>query len=280
MGNVSNKEVLASTFVEVTTSTAECEPSWEQLRKSMEWTVESLGVKQYNLRKFELVDSKFVGRWPHYRDYEMTNVLFNQTSTSFLPTNASISVWKQSRTLWFSYVDFTHPAAADHVHIIQESYELWKVLKDKSSEHFADLSLLMLPKNDSDGAPGECALCPGGLANPPLKKLKTEMVEIMLRPMRDSKTFKDLSSACSDSTPMADAADASNEAPKCLKDAASAAPCKNAKNTNIGGKGRGRGGGHGKGRGKGVKKPSKVRRCAMGFPWRCLVGRKEAAAIP
>lgn len=69
-GNFLNKDVAATTVLEVWRSTKSVEGSFQKKKEMMKWTSTSIGVTSMNEKKYEIAKEMYLGRWASYTSYE------------------------------------------------------------------------------------------------------------------------------------------------------------------------------------------------------------------
>ena len=73
-GNKFNRAASGPTFLEVMLSTKQIEAAFASKKRSMKWTVASIGQAELEKKKYSMANSFFPKRWSSKRDYERASI--------------------------------------------------------------------------------------------------------------------------------------------------------------------------------------------------------------
>ncbi|CAK0833439.1 unnamed protein product, partial [Prorocentrum cordatum] len=166
-----------------------------QKKKLYEWSVASLGQRQYAEKGFEVAESTFVNRWrsSHQHDQSLSAYKEAEHKDNVLPSGKRVwdAVWEQSQ----ASVDWMHPAInGKHWEVIDNFVHCMKIVKKGFPGYAVDLFLLSLPRIPTAVA-GVSTFLPQGLGTSKLHCLTELHVENLLLPMEGSTALKDVGAA-------------------------------------------------------------------------------------
>ncbi|CAK0865408.1 unnamed protein product [Prorocentrum cordatum] len=195
VGNETNDEQSSRTALQVLMSHDSVEPTFFQKKKLYEWSVASLGQRQYAEKRFEVAESMFVNRWrsSHQSDQGLSAYKEAKHKDNVLPSGKRVrdAVWEQSQ----ASVDWMHPAInGKHWKVIDNFVHCMKLAKKGFPGYAVDLFLLSLPRIPTAVA-GVSTFLPQGLDTSKLHCLTELHVENLLLPMEGSTALKDVEAA-------------------------------------------------------------------------------------
>ena len=62
-------------------STVAVDAAWVKKKKAMGWTNASTSQAERDKKKFDVVCAFYPGRWPDYRSYELTSLVYGEAGT-------------------------------------------------------------------------------------------------------------------------------------------------------------------------------------------------------
>ena len=65
-------------------STVAVDAAWFKKKKAMSWTNATTSQAERDAKKFDVVQSFYPGRWPEYRSYELTSLVYNEARSSYM----------------------------------------------------------------------------------------------------------------------------------------------------------------------------------------------------
>ncbi|CAK0794384.1 unnamed protein product, partial [Prorocentrum cordatum] len=195
VGNDTDDEQSSRTALQVSMSHDSVESTFFQEKKLYEWSVASLGQRQYAEKGFEVAESMFVNRWRSSHQYDQSLSAYKEAKhkVNVLPSGTRVwdAVWEQSQ----ASVDWMHPAInGKHWNVIDNFVHCMKLVKKGFPGYAVDLFLLSLSRIPTAVA-GVSTFLPQGLDTSKLHCLTELHVENLLLPMEGSTALKDVQAA-------------------------------------------------------------------------------------
>ncbi|CAK0886267.1 unnamed protein product, partial [Prorocentrum cordatum] len=147
VGNETNDEQSSRTALQVLMPHDSVESTFFQKKKLYEWSVASLGQRQYAEKRFEVAESMFVNRWRSSHQYDQSLSAHKEAEhkDNVLPSGKRVwdAVWEQSQ----ASVDWMHPSInGKHWKVIDKFVHCMKLVKKGFPGYAVDLFLLSLPR--------------------------------------------------------------------------------------------------------------------------------------
>lgn len=183
-GNFVNKDVTATTILEVWRSTKSVEGSFQKKKDMMKWTSTSIGVTAVNEKKFEVAKEMYLGRWASYTSYERCYSFFKEAGKVVINrgSDSGRSVWEVLHARVKTDIAVSQLQPSNFERTFHMAYDCLRVLRRAHPEVVVDLVLMTMPRL---GTPwGACSLLLDGLD--PLRSLPEAALKTLLIDMSNS----------------------------------------------------------------------------------------------
>ena len=190
--NSKNKDATAISVLQVIRSTTTVEPAFAKKKAAMKWTVQSLGQKELNAKRFEVASALFPNRWSCYTSYERCNTIYKEANKVFIQVGNSSkneSLWDNLHARFKSEVAVSLMCPSTFDGLIHFLYDTIRILKNEP-EHAKFIPTICLMTMPQVCPQGVCPLMPDGV--PVLRQPSTQALQNLLHSMDGSGVIKDV----------------------------------------------------------------------------------------
>ena len=191
-GNSVNDEVLNVTPIEVWNSTKEVADGFKRRQDGMTAKVkQTILQSERDSMYFDYACVLYPRRWATFHELEICATAYRRSNELMLETSSGkISVWDQFAAKVNSEADLQNLALQRPQDLFSSFYHIYIGLRSEHPEYITPVAMLLFP---STHAPhGTCSFLPGGLPQPPFKRITPEMVASLTQNMAGSQTLKSI----------------------------------------------------------------------------------------
>ena len=201
-GNVVNDSVTQVTVLQVWASSQQVEAAFEKKKKSMGWTLASVGAAALDQKKLDVANGLFEdGRFgQHYATLERVHSFYSRAIKTDILVGEfkGYTVWEALSTQAKKITDMTKIKRCMHEEIFKIASDSFRVLRRNHPEYVPLVILMAMPRIGGQSW-GACAVVPNGVSSPGEAAFRhaipDDKFKALLTPMKGTAALQELALA-------------------------------------------------------------------------------------
>ena len=201
-GNVVNDSVTQVTVLQVWASSQQVEAAFEKKKKSMGWTLASVGAAALDQKKLDVANGLFEdGRFgQHYATLERVHSFYSRAIKTDILVGEfkGYTVWEALSTQAKKITDMTKIKRCMHEEIFKIASDSFRVLRRNHQEYVPLVILMAMPRLGGQSW-GACAVVPNGVSSPGEAAFRhaipDDKLKALLTPMKGTAALQELALA-------------------------------------------------------------------------------------